>query len=323
MRFPPATVHLRRAQLTLMLAVLIPTVLMAAVGIVLAAISEDITSLASAVLILTFCTTGITGYILGSIFVGKGASLARIQNDFLGSVSHELNTPLTSMHLLLETLRGGRLQPAETQEVLALLARETKRLESLVGRLLELSRLETGAHVFARAQLPVADLVRDALDAFAAATSSRPTPIATELEPGLVVVGDRATLVSALVNLLTNAWKYTDDDKRIRIEARTAGRWIELAVTDNGIGMSAAEQRLAFTRFARAKSAVDRRTPGVGLGLAFVRAIVRGHRGRVTIDSEVGRGSTFTIKLKRRRKAHPVPSPPAATAPAAVEAAAR
>jgi two-component system, OmpR family, phosphate regulon sensor histidine kinase PhoR len=305
MRFPLATVHLRRAQVVLILAVLIPTLLMAAVGIVLAVFSDDVPSLASSVLILTFCTTGVTGYILGSIFVGKGASLARIQNDFLGSVSHELNTPLTSMHLLLESLRPGRLDEHDTKQVISLLDQETKRLQALVGRLLELSRLELGAHMFARQPVDVAEVVRDAIAAFEVSTTSAPTPVAVSVEPGLTVVGDRATLVSALVNLLTNAWKYTDDDKRIELTARTEGRWILLAVTDNGIGMSPAEQRLAFTRFSRAKPAIDRRTPGVGLGLAFVRAIMRGHRGKVTIHSAQGKGTTFTLKLKRRRKAKP------------------
>jgi len=305
MKLPPATVHLRRAQLALMLAVLIPTVLMTAVGIVLAAIGDDTPSAVSAVLILAFCTTGITGYILGSIFVGRGASLARLQNDFLSSVSHELKTPLTSMLLLLESLRGGRLGAEDTSKAFELLGRETKRLDELVSRLLELTRLETGAHVFDRVPLEVADLVRDAVASFEAASVSRPTEVEVTVEPGLMVVGDRATLVSALVNLLTNAWKYSDDDKRIAITARSDGRWIELAVSDNGIGMSRTDQRRAFARFSRGKSAIDRRTPGVGLGLAFVRAIARGHGGKVTIDSVVGDGTTLRIRIKRRRKPRP------------------
>jgi two-component system phosphate regulon sensor histidine kinase PhoR len=318
MRFPPATVHLRRAQLTLMLAVLIPTVLMTATGVVLVIMGDDIPTLVAAVLILAFCTTGITGYVLGSIFVGKGASLARIQNDFLSSVSHELRTPLTSMNLLLESLRDGRL-PAEDQvKVVALLGRETTRLEELVGRLLELTRLETGAHQFERRQVDVADLVAESVAAFDAASLTRPTPIEVTVEPGLTVIGDRATLIRAIVNLLTNAWKYTGDDKRIAVTAATAGRYIEIAVTDNGMGMSRSEQRLAFARFARGKSAIDRKTPGVGLGLAFVRAIVRGHRGRISIESAVGKGTTMRMRFKRRRAETAAPAPratPAAASP--------
>jgi len=318
-RFPPAIVNLRRAQLTLMLAVLIPTVLMAALGIVLVVLGNSMPTVIASVLILTLCTTGITGYILGTILVGKGASYARLQNDFLSSVSHELRTPLTSINLLLASLEGNRLDPADRERALALLTQENARLEALVNRLIELTKLETGGHVFARAVVDVAGLIDEATAAFQVASLTRPTAVAVSVEPGLTVVGDRGTLVSAVVNLLTNAWKYTDDDKQITVRATASKRWVEIAVTDNGIGMSKAEQRLAFTRFARAKKAVDRKTPGVGLGLAFVRAIVRGHRGKVTIDSAVGRGTTMTIKLRRRRK--PRPSAAAATARQAAAAA--
>jgi two-component system phosphate regulon sensor histidine kinase PhoR len=300
-RFPPAIINLRRAQLTLMLAVLIPTVAMAIVGIVLLAVGDEFPGILAGILVLTLCTTGITGYILGSIFVGKGASMARIQNDFLSSVSHELRTPITSINLLLESLRDGRLDADDTRQVFGLLAQETDRLEHLVGRLLELSRLETGSHVFDKKPVSVDELVDEAIAAFDAASLSNPTPVARDIESGLTLIGDRGTLVRALVNLLTNAWKYTEDnDKQIAISARPSksGRWIEISVVDNGMGMSRAEQRLLFARFARGKAAIDRRTPGIGLGLSFVRAIVRGHRGRIAVESRVGAGARFTLRLR-------------------------
>src|ERR1700739_1669106 len=124
-----------------MLAVLLPTIAMTSVGIVLLALGSSTTTLIAGVLVLTFCTSGITGYIVVSIFVGKGANLARVQNDFVSSVSHELRTPVTSIRLLMESLRDGRLADAERTQVLTLLARETERLEVLVGRVIELSRL--------------------------------------------------------------------------------------------------------------------------------------------------------------------------------------
>ncbi|HEU4615387.1 MAG TPA: histidine kinase dimerization/phospho-acceptor domain-containing protein, partial [Kofleriaceae bacterium] len=110
MRFPPANLQLRRAQLILMLVALLPTVAMSVVGIVLLVTGSGSTrSVVAGVLVLTFCTSGITGYILGSVFLGKGASLVRVQNDFVSAVSHELRTPVTSIRLLLESLRDGRL----------------------------------------------------------------------------------------------------------------------------------------------------------------------------------------------------------------------
>ncbi|MGE3545442.1 MAG: sensor histidine kinase [Kofleriaceae bacterium] len=288
MRFPPANLQLRRAQLVLMLAVLIPTVMMTGVGIALLATGRNATTLIAGVLVVTFCTSGITGYILGSIYVGKGASLVRVQNDFVSSVSHELRTPLTSIRLLIESLRTGRLDDAERTQVLSLLGRETDRLDVLVDRVLELSRLQT-SHVYARERIDVASIVDEAIAAFDAVTLSRPTPVARRNEPGLTVVGDQPTLVRALVNLLTNAWKYSADDKRIEIDARSSSRWIEIAVIDNGTGIPRAEQSAVFEQFNRGKAAMESGAPGFGLGLAFVRAIVRGHKGRLEVSSQPGR----------------------------------
>jgi two-component system phosphate regulon sensor histidine kinase PhoR len=299
-RFQRVNLQLRRAQVVLMLAVLLPTIMMTVVGIVLLATSSgSVPAIVSGVLVLTFCTSGITGYILGSIFVAKGATLARIQNDFVASVSHELRTPLTSIHLLIESLRGGRLEAVERAQVLSLLARETERLEVLVGRVLELSRLQS-TYDFAREPLDVAALVDEAIAAFDAITLSLPTPITRRLAAGLVVAGDRPTLVRALVNLLTNAWRYTGDDKRIVIAAYENGRWTEITVHDNGIGIHPAEQREIFEQFRRGRAADVSGAAGVGLGLSFVRAIVRGHGGKLDFESSPG-DTEFRIRLKRRR----------------------
>jgi two-component system, OmpR family, phosphate regulon sensor histidine kinase PhoR len=299
-RFQRANLQLRRAQVVLMLAVLLPTLMMTVVGIVLLATSHgSVPAIVSGVLVLTFCTSGITGYILGSIFVSKGAALARLQNDFVSSVSHELRTPLTSIHLLIESLRDGRLETAERAQVLSLLGRETERLELLVGRVLELSRLSS-SYTYARDPLDVAAIVDEAIAAFDAITLTNPTPIARSVEPGLQIAGDRSTLVRALVNLLTNAWKYSGEDKRISIAAYHSGRWIEIRVHDNGIGIETAEQTAIFEQFHRGRAADVSGVPGVGLGLSFVRAIVRGHGGKLDFESQRG-DTTFRIRIKPLR----------------------
>jgi two-component system phosphate regulon sensor histidine kinase PhoR len=279
-----------------MLGALFPTVLMIAVGIVLLAIERSTTSLISGVLVLALCTSGITGYILGSIFVGKGASLVRVQNDFVSSVSHELRTPLTSIHLLIESLRDGRLEDAERTQVLSLLGRETERLQVLVDRVLELSRLQS-SYVYARDRIDVDALFDEVVAAFDALTLTRPTPVKKTAEPGLVVIGDRTMLVRALVNLLTNAWKYTGENKQIEILGRTANRRVELIVRDNGLGIARDEQRAIFEQFTRGRAAHEGGAPGVGLGLSFVQAIVRGHRGKLDLESSPGETS-FRIRLK-------------------------
>jgi two-component system phosphate regulon sensor histidine kinase PhoR len=301
-KFPPANLQLRRAQLVLMLAALVPTICMTALGIVLLALGSSTTTLVAGVLVLTFCTSIITGYILGSIFLGKGASLVRVQNDFVSAVSHELRTPVTSIRLLLESLRGDRLGAEEREQVLSLLARETARLEQLVGRVLELSKLESGAHVYARDNVDIDGLVEEARAAFDAVTLSSPTPIEVRLEPDLVAIGDRPTLVRALLNLLTNAWKYSGPEKKIEIEGRSHGRWIELFVRDNGPGITPGEQREIYEQFKRGRAAHDTGAPGMGLGLAFVRTIVRGQRGKLDFESRPGE-TAFRIRLPRAREA--------------------
>lgn len=282
-----------------MLVVLLPTVAMSVIGIVLLVAGSGSThSVVAGVLVLTFCTTGITGYILVSIFVGKGASLARVQNDFVSAVSHELRTPVTSIRLLLESLRDGRLADADREQVLSLLARETGRLELLVGRVLELSRLESGAHVYARDRVDIKELVEEAIAAFDASTLEKPTAVTIDLEPGLAVIGDRSTLVRAILNLLMNAWKYTGDIKHIAIDAISAGRWVELTVRDNGPGIARDEQRTIYEQFKRGRAAHETGASGVGLGLAFVRTIVRGQKGKLSFESRPGE-TRFRMRLRR------------------------
>jgi two-component system, OmpR family, phosphate regulon sensor histidine kinase PhoR len=291
-----------------MLATLLPTVAMTAVGIVLIVIGHGSTSiLISGVLVLTFCTSVITGYILGSIFVTKGASLARVQNDFTAAVSHELRTPITSIRLFMESLRDDRLPIGERGAVFELLGRETERLEQLVTRVLELSRLESGGHVWQRELVDAQALIDEAVHTFDASTLGKPTPVDVEVEPGLRLVGDRPVLVRAIANLLVNAWKYTGDAKRISVTARTAHRWIEIIVRDNGIGIPREERRSIYEQFKRGRAAHASGAPGVGLGLALVRSIVRGHRGKLDFESRPGE-TAFRIRLKRRREPTTAPA---------------
>ncbi|MEZ4360440.1 MAG: HAMP domain-containing sensor histidine kinase [Kofleriaceae bacterium] len=301
-RFPPANIQLRRAQLVLILVVLVPTVLLLGVGVLLMALGDGGISVILGILVLTLCTTGITGYVLGSIFVGKGASLARIQNDYVSSVSHELRTPITSIRLLIEGLANDRLPPDEKQHVLKLLGQETDRLEKLVARVLELSRMESGAHSFRKAEVDIADVVADAIAAFDAATIGAPLAITTAIEPNLRIFGDRETLARAVANLLINAWKYTGDGKQIAVTATRTRRWAEVSVIDNGPGIPRDEQGAIFEQFSRGHAATAHGSPGYGLGLAFVRAIARAHRGKIEVVSRPGH-TEMRLRLRLHRKA--------------------
>jgi two-component system, OmpR family, phosphate regulon sensor histidine kinase PhoR len=306
MRFrPPANVFLRRAQLILMLATLVPTVLLTGLGIVLLVVgSSSGLVIVGGVLAIAFTTSAITGYILGSIFISRGASETRVQTDFLSSVSHELRTPLTSMRMFIETLKDGRVtDPDEQKKCLQIVHEELARLDSLVGRLIELSRLEAGRHVYERKSVAVRDVLDDAVAAFRAATLREKVDLQVERPDDLWIIGDRMALAQAIVNLLTNAWKYGPTGTvEIKLAARDVGKAIEISVTDNGPGIPPPERKRIFGNFERGRAALAGRKPGSGLGLAIVRAIVRAHRGRIELKTDA-RGSRFSLVLPAA--AHP------------------
>jgi two-component system phosphate regulon sensor histidine kinase PhoR len=300
-------VQLRRAQLTLMLAVLLPTVLILALGIVLLATGRGTGAVVIGILVLAFCSASVTGYILGSIFVRRGAEVVRFQHDFLSLVSHELRTPLTSILIFLETLRDERLtDPGEKRQCLELLDQQVRRLDHLLERLLQLSRLHAGRQRFQRAPVNIADVVRDALAAFNAATLSSKAEVLVDVDAQdeLRVRGDREALGQAVSNLLINAWKYTPEDRRrIELSAHARDGNVEISVSDNGPGIQREDQKLIFEQFERGRSGESSGQPGSGLGLAIVHAVVRAHKGRIDLRSRPGQGAEFRIRLPRWRTA--------------------
>ncbi len=297
----PTTVVLYRARLIFTLTALIPTMLMAGLGIILVAEGgSKSVALVGGILVLAFCGTALAGWALGTIFVTRGASLAGLQNEFLSSVSHELRTPLTSIRLFIDTLREGRVGRADQERCLAVIDQELRRLDELVGKLIELSKIESRHQAVERETVPVAEIVRDALGTFKTMDLSTDTPVDVHVDPNLVVNGDRAALVLAVGNLLSNAWKYTRPETR-QIQLRAVGdsKSVYISVMDNGLGISESEQAVIFEKFQRGAAARAGSAPGAGLGLALVRAIVAAHAGHVALTSQVGRGSTFRITLPR------------------------
>jgi two-component system phosphate regulon sensor histidine kinase PhoR len=302
----PTAIFLNRARLTFMLAALIPTVLMTAIGIILVASGGSKSfAIVGGILVLAFCAMALAGYTLGTFFVTRGANLAAVQNEFLSSVSHELRTPLTSILMFIDTLREDRVESAvERKRCLSIVHQELTRLDGLVGKLIELSKIESRHGTPDRQPVPVAAIVTDALTSFEAVKFGGEAEVRSDLDPDLVVYGDRAALAQALGNLLSNAWKYTSPfDKQIEIRARAYLDTVSITVSDNGVGVPRDEQEAIFEKFERGTAAAEGGSPGSGLGLAIVRAVVEAHRGRVEVRSHVGRGATFRIVLPRHRAA--------------------
>lgn len=256
-------------------------------------------------LLLVFYATLITGVVLTSRLVWQEARLSALKTDFVSHVSHELRTPLTSIRMFIETLKIGRASPEERQECVDLLSRETERLSEMIERVLGYARLKSGRRQFQVAAVSVTGVVGEAIDAFRAqqlgAAGHESLELVRDVPDDIPpVLADSEALVEALVNLVSNAYKYTGPKKRIRVFARRGRkRRIEIGVEDNGPGLPKSEHKRIFERFYQARSLLTRTSQGSGLGLAITKGIVEGLGGRIRVESEPGRGATFLIELRR------------------------
>ncbi|HVM63013.1 MAG TPA: HAMP domain-containing sensor histidine kinase [Verrucomicrobiae bacterium] len=230
---------------------------------------------------------------------GRQVKLARLKNDLVATVSHELKTPLTAMRALVDTLLDSeRLDEKTTREYLNLLATENARLSRLIENFLTFSRLERNKFKFVFARVRPEEIVEGAVAAMGERAHAPGCTVEQRVAAELPeITGDADALVTALLNLLDNAWKYSGDPKHILVCAEARDGYVDFAVEDNGIGLSAGEQRRVFDRFYQADQRLARTVGGCGLGLSIVQAIVEAHHGRVRVDSAPGRGSTFTIEI--------------------------
>ena len=220
-----------------------------------------------------------------------------VRRDFVANVGHEIKTPVGALTLLAEAAVDARDDPAAVQRFVARMQREAGRLSRLVQELLDLSRLQGGE--------PLPDMTSVSIDAVVDEAVDRARPIADakqiELvrggDRGLRVLGEENQLVTALANLLDNAVAYSPEQTRVALGVHDRDDAIEVSVSDQGVGIDAADRERIFERFYRADPARSRDTGGTGLGLAIVKHIVSNHGGEVTVWSQAGSGSTFTIRL--------------------------
>ncbi len=248
------------------------------------------------------------GFITAAALVGTSISrqmrITRLKNDLIATVSHELKTPLASMRVLVDTLLENRLPDAVSrQEYLQLMARENVRLSRLIDNFLSFSRMERNKKAFTFEPLRPAELVAQAVASAGERFSQPNCHLTVDVEADLAAVwADRDAIVTVILNLLDNAWKYTREDKRISISASQKSDRVHILVTDNGIGLTRRAAKKVFERFYQVDSSLSRQTGGVGLGLSIVKFIIQAHGGSVSVDSRLGHGSTFTISLPTAAK---------------------
>ena len=230
--------------------------------------------------------------------------LARLQTDFVSNVSHELRTPLTSIRMFVETLQMDRARdPAQVKECLDLLASETERLSAMIERMLNWARMEAGRRDYTLQPVRVSVIADKAVQAFRAQRLvGPPVDLAVEVPASLPEVNaDADAVAEALLNLLTNAFKYGGEGKRIVLRAWVAADEAVFEVEDQGEGIAPRDRKRIFDKFYRAEQLLSRKTDGIGLGLSIVRHVVEGHGGKVECDSEPDQGTKFRIHLKTTR----------------------
>ena len=221
----------------------------------------------------------------------------RVKDEFVASVSHELRTPLTSIVGYVHLLQEREDLAPDVQRQLAVVGRNADRLQRLVADLLHTAQVDEGPLQVVRTRSDLARIVRDA--AVAATPSAEAAGIRLEVRAPerLELLVDAQRMAQVVDNLLSNAIKYSPGGGEVCVRLLVDGNRVELSVRDTGIGIESADRDRLFTRFFRARHAEEQSIQGVGLGLSIARSIVESHGGRIVVDSEIGAGSTFRIRL--------------------------
>ncbi|MBV9119743.1 MAG: PAS domain S-box protein [Chloroflexi bacterium] len=240
--------------------------------------------------------------------VSGDEELRRQKNQFLAAAAHDLKTPITSIRGLVQLLRRqlGRLDLPEDemrlQHTLTGIESGTRKMTGLIDELLDISRLDiVGELSLSRRQVDIVQIARSVIDAVASNLSSHQVMLSGEEGP-IVGYWDESRIDRAISNLVGNAVKYSPQGGKVEVNISTidegGSAYVVLSVTDQGIGIPAADQQRIFDRFQRGSN-LQERVPGSGIGLSYVREIVQEHGGQVSVQSRPGEGSTFTIRLPR------------------------
>ncbi|MCS6900176.1 MAG: ATP-binding protein [Myxococcales bacterium] len=303
----PQALNYRRIVLFLVALVIVPSVLLSAIGVIMLVAGEERLNILLGILVLCFTGAVVSGVVLVWVFARRDAKLSELQADFVSKVSHELRTPLTSIRMFTETLAMRRGTPSVEEKCIEALTRESRRLQDLIDRLLDWGRMESGRRIYDMQPVDIKAMVEDAVNAYEPLRERRQVTLDLRVQPTLgEMTCDAGAVKDAVVNLLSNAYKYGGEPPVIRVWVREAGGRVLFSVTDNGQGIDRREHKRIFEKFYRIDDRLSREREGSGLGLAIVAHVVRAHGGTILVDSALGRGSTFTLIFPRE------PRPPAA-----------
>jgi signal transduction histidine kinase len=253
-------------------------------------------SVGASFLVLVFLLCGIA---LAIRATDREARLAQAKSDFVSNVSHELKTPLSTISLFSEILELGRVKTEEKKtEYYRIIRHESRRLNKTIDNILDFSRIEAGRKKYELVEDDMAEVIDSVLSTHRYQIINSGFDVQTNIEPDLPsVLIDREAMAQAISNLLDNAIKYSGKVKQLSITARTVGSDLSIELADHGVGIPRAEQAKVFEKFYRVGNGLVHDVKGSGLGLSLVRHIVEAHQGTISVESEVGKGSRFTILL--------------------------
>jgi len=237
---------------------------------------------------------------IGVFFVARAAArevrVAELKSSFVSSVSHDLKTPLALIQLFAETLELGRLKNTDrANEYYRIINSEARKLTRLINNLLDFSKIEAGLRAYKLERVNLSDLTGSVLESLESQFQHNQFTVSTKLAPNVPVLIDKEAAEQALENLLSNAMKYSPEHREILVEVDQVDQYGVVRVHDRGIGIPTRLQRKIFNKFFRIQTDAGSGPHGTGLGLAIVDHVMRGHNGFVRVDSEPGRGSTFTL----------------------------
>lgn len=225
--------------------------------------------------------------------------LAKVKNDLVSTVSHELKTPLASVRAVIDSVLEGRIQnEQELAEYLQIASTEAERLSRLIDNFLTFSRIEGNRQAFAQEEVEIGRVVKEVSDSIRRRFVDERHVLEVDVDPNLpMVAGDARALATVLDNLLDNAYKYSGEEKRVVLRAYADNGSVCLEVEDNGIGLSRADLKKMFDRFYQADQTSTRSRTGCGLGLSIAKSIVDAHGGEIIAESEPDRGAVFKVFL--------------------------
>jgi two-component system sensor histidine kinase SenX3 len=238
--------------------------------------------------------------------VTEARRVEAVRRDFVANVGHELKTPVGALALLAEAIEGAADDPEAVQRFAGRMTHEADRLGRLVRELIDLSRIQGGEPLPELMPVDIDTVLAEAVDRTRTAARAKDLEIVVGGQAGLVVRGVESQLATAVTNLLANAVAYSEGSDRIAVAARARSGFAEIAVTDSGIGIPRKDRTRVFERFYRVDQSRASSTGGTGLGLAIVKHVASNHGGSVSVWSEEGLGSTFTLRIPL---AQPAPAP--------------